>query len=167
MLAIVIILSFTVGRYPVSVSELLSCTAYKIKELFAKLFKREIEPYSDMTSLRVLFNIRVPRVLLACLVGCSLSAAGASYQGVFQNPMAAPDILGASSGAAFGAALAIVLGGNRTAITVSAFAFSLITVALVIFVSERAKGKRVLSLILGAVYFLITRWIMSRKLNLT
>jgi iron complex transport system permease protein len=82
------------------------------------------------------------------MVGCCLSAAGASYQGVFQNPMASPDILGASSGAAFGAALAIL--GNATSgmITISAFAFSLCTVAITYFVSERAQGKKVLTLIL-------------------
>ena len=58
-------------------------------------------------------NVRLPVILMACLVGCALSAAGASYQTVFQNPMAAPDILGASSGACFGAALAILTGTGQ------------------------------------------------------
>ena len=77
----------------------------------------------------VVINIRLPRILLACLVGCSLSGAGAAYQSVFQNPMAAPDILGASSGAAFGAALAILLGLPARLITLAAFAAGLVTVA--------------------------------------
>ena len=62
---------------------------------------------------QVFWAIRLPRILLACLVGCALASAGCVYQAVFENPMAAPDFLGASSGAAFGAALAIILGGER------------------------------------------------------
>ncbi len=99
----------------------------------------------------VLFNIRLPRILLSCLVGCCLSAAGASYQGIFQNPMAAPDILGASSGAAFGAALAILNYASQSMITVSAFFFSLLTVALVYIVSKKAKGSKILGLILSGI----------------
>lgn len=64
------------------------------------------------------WNVRLPRILLACLVGCGLSAAGTAYQTVFQNPMAAPDILGASSGACFGAALAILTGQSTVMVTV-------------------------------------------------
>lgn len=96
-------------------------------------------------------RIRLPRIALSCLVGCSLSTAGAAYQGVFQNPMASPDLLGASSGAAFGAALAILLGAKMGVVTASAFVFSLLTVALVMLVSLRAPGRRVVSLILGGV----------------
>ena len=65
--------------------------------------------------------------------------------------MAAPDFLGASSGAAFGAALAILLGLSSAGITVSAFCFSLLTVALVFFVAQRAPGKRAANLILAGI----------------
>jgi iron complex transport system permease protein len=99
----------------------------------------------------VVFNIRMPRILMACLVGCSLSTAGAAYQGVFQNPMAAPDILGASSGAAFGAALAILMNASKSMITASAFLFSLLTVLLVYFISLHAEGKKVVGLILSGI----------------
>lgn len=94
-------------------------------------------------------NHRIPRILLSCMVGCCLSTAGACYQGVFQNPMAAPDILGASSGAALGASLAIILGYMNFVISAFAFVFSLGTVALVIFVGNRARGNRVVGLILA------------------
>ena len=96
-------------------------------------------------------NIRPPRILLAALVGACLSLAGASYQGVFRNAMAAPDFLGASSGAAFGAALAILLGLSSVGVTVSAFFFSLLTVALVFLVARRAPGKHAASLILAGI----------------
>lgn len=98
-----------------------------------------------------LCNVRLPRILLACMVGCCLSAAGTSYQSVFQNPMASPDILGASSGACFGAALAILLGFPGQLITLSAFFFSLVTVALVYFIGSRTRGNRVMNILLAGM----------------
>ena len=57
----------------------------------------------------VVIDIRLPRILMAVLVGAGLSLAGAAYQTVFSNPLVSPDILGVSSGAGFGAALSILL----------------------------------------------------------
>lgn len=67
-------------------------------------------PVKEDTSYTILFSLRLPRVLLAMAVGASLSVAGAGFQGFFRNPLADPYVIGASSGAALGAALAIVLG---------------------------------------------------------
>lgn len=137
-----ITISFMLGRYSVAPGD-----------LFNILFSRVIPVDQTWTSKMetVVFNIRMPRILMACLVGCCLSAAGAAYQGVFQNPMAAPDILGASSGAAFGAALAILLGASSRMIMISAFVSSLTTVCLVYFLSFRAKGNKVIGLILCGI----------------
>jgi iron complex transport system permease protein len=99
----------------------------------------------------VFFNVRLPRIILACLVGTSLAASGAAYQGVFQNPLAAPDILGASSGAATGATLAILLRLSRFMITLFAFFASLLAITLVMFIGNRAQGKKVLGLILAGL----------------
>lgn len=142
LLLLTLIVSFGLGRYPISVKELLGI-------LLSRVFP--ITPFWDETMELILFNVRLPRILLACLVGCSLSAAGAAYQGVFQNPMAAPDILGASHGAAFGAALAILLALGSRLVTLTAFAMAMLTVLLVWFVSQRAKGQRVLSLVLSGI----------------
>jgi len=141
-LAAVIIGSVALGRYPIGV-----------RELFGILWSRvaEIEPFWTSTQEALLLGHRLPRIALACLVGCALSAAGVSYQGTFQNPMAAPDILGASAGASFGAALAIVLNLGGAWVTLFAFASSLACVGLVIFVGGRAKGKRVIGLILSGI----------------
>ncbi|WP_313128746.1 FecCD family ABC transporter permease [Anaerocolumna sp.] len=137
-----IIISFRLGRYPIHTKELFGI-------LLSKIFP--IEPFWDKQLETVLFNIRLPRIFLACLVGCCLSSAGAAYQGVFQNPMAAPDILGASSGAAFGAAFAILNNGSHYMITFSAFFFSLLTVIIVYLISKRAKGNTILGLILSGI----------------
>ena len=142
VLIITVIGSVTLGRYPIGFRELCGILGSRFAD---------VEPFWSKTQESLLLNHRLPRIILACLVGCSLAAAGASYQGVFQNPMAAPDILGASSGAAFGAALSILLdlGGNWT--MVFAFVGSIGTVLLVMYVGARARGKRVLGLILAGI----------------
>ena len=134
-----VVASVTLGRYPIGIREMLGIWGSRVLD---------IEPFWTKTQESLLLNHRMPRILLSCMVGGCLSAAGASYQGVFQNPMAAPDILGASSGAACGAALAILLDMSSPMIMAFAFAFSLGTVALVIYTGNRARGKRVIGLIL-------------------
>ena len=135
--------SFVIGRYSVSLREFFSVLAAWIGFPIERFWEVRVE--------NVIFNIRMPRVVLAVLVGVCLSSAGAAYQGVFQNPMAAPDLLGASAGAAFGAAFAILNRWNSVAIMVSAFIFSLLTVIIVWLVSERVKGKKVIGLILAGI----------------
>lgn len=134
--------SVILGRYPIGFRELCGILSSRITE---------VEPFWSKTQESLLLNHRLPRIILACLVGCCLSAAGSAYQGVFQNPMSAPDILGASSGAAFGAALAILLGMGSSLIIVFAFVSSLSTVALVIYVGNHARGHRVLGLVLSGI----------------
>jgi len=136
------LLSYSIGRYGVPVSEV-------IRIFLSRIFPMEHTWTAEMQT--VVLNIRLPRILLACLVGGSLSAAGASYQGVFLNPMASPDILGASSGAAFGAALMILIGGSSRMITLAAFAFSLITVMAVYLIAQRAPGLKIVNLILAGI----------------
>ena len=141
-LAASIVGSVVLGRYPIG-----------LKELGGILLSRfvEMEPFWTKTQESLLLQHRLPRIILACLVGGCLSSAGAAYQGVFQNPMASPDILGASAGAAFGAALAILLNLSGSFIMLLAFGGSILTVMLVMFVAGRAKGKRVLGLILAGI----------------
>lgn len=141
-LGLSIVGSVVLGRYPIGFRELCGIVGSRFIE---------IEPFWKPVQESLLLNHRLPRILLACMVGCCLSAAGAAYQGVFQNPMAAPDILGASNGAAFGAALAILLGFSGGMITAFAFAASLATVGIVIYVGGKARGKRVLGLILSGI----------------
>ena len=136
------LLSFVLGRYDVPLAQLL-------KILLSGIFPIE-QTWTDNMAIAVL-NVRLPRILLACLVGCALSAAGTGYQTVFQNPMAAPDILGASSGACTGAALAILTGQSSVMITVFAFGFSLLSVALVYLVGSHARGSRVMNLLLAGI----------------
>ena len=88
----------------------------------------------------VVWNIRLPRVLAAMLVGAALAAAGASYQVLFRNPLVSPDILGVSSGAALGAVCGIFLSLPVVAIQGFAFLGGLGAVMLVIFVAQAVRG---------------------------
>lgn len=143
LLLVLLLASFGFGRFPVPPNQLLP--------MFMKALGLPVEQTWTAAMESAVLRIRLPRLLLACMVGCCLSTAGAAYQGVFQNPMASPDLLGASSGAAFGAALAILLGFDSAMITVMAFAFSMITVIGVNVVAARAPGKKVVNLILAGV----------------
>lgn len=142
LLIALFLFSFVLGRYDVPVWQV------------ARILINEVIPLDATWAANMrtaVINIRLPRIALACLVGCCLSLAGTAYQSVFQNPMAAPDILGASSGACFGAALAILLGFSRGGITIAAFVFSLSTVALVYLIGSRTRGSRSVSILLAGV----------------
>lgn len=100
----------------------------------------------------ILFDIRLPRVLAAALVGAGLAAAGACFQVLFRNPLASPDILGASAGAGLGACLMILLGQSLLMIQLGAFGFALVTVGLVILMANKVAGRDpVLVLILAGI----------------
>lgn len=141
-LVVLAIVSFLVGRYPISPDKVVGILASGIVPVD--------QFWTDQEAI-IFFNVRLPRVLLAMLVGCSLSSAGAAYQGTFQNPLVSPDILGASQGAAFGAAVAILLGFASFGISVMAFSFAIITVLLVIAVAQAARGNQVLTVVLAGV----------------
>ena len=107
------------------------------------------------TDANIIMSIRLPRVLLAAAIGAALSVAGVAMQGVFRNPMASPSILGISSGAAFGASLAIVLGASfatgQFAIPAMAFIFCVGTMLLVYFISKSGGHVPVETLLLAGI----------------
>ena len=97
----------------------------------------------------IVWEVRTPRILLTFLVGGSLAAAGNALQALFRNPLVAPYILGLSSGAAFGAALALTL--PLLPVQPTAFAFALLAVGLAYFLARTRKTVSVVSLILSGV----------------
>lgn len=136
------LLSFVLGRYDVPLGQVVRILLSRVVPM--------AKTWTDNMAAAVL-NVRLPRILLASLVGCCLSAAGTAYQSVFRNPMASPDILGASSGACFGAALAILLGLSRTGVTLCAFGASLATVMLVYAIGRRIRGNQVVNILLAGI----------------
>ena len=142
MLIAAIILAFGLGRYPVYPGEL-------VKILISRL--ANIEATWSETTEAIVLNLRLPRVLSAIIIGAGLSIAGASYQGMFRNPMVSPDVLGASSGAGFGAALAILLGLGWAATSAIAFAIGLASVMLAYAIGRFFKGDEILGLVLSGM----------------
>ena len=142
VMVVTVVISLLLGRYPIPPDQAFAM-------LIDKIFPLDETWTAQMATM--FFNVRLPRIVLALMVGCCLAAAGAAFQGTFQNPLVSPDILGASQGAAFGAALAILMGLNASMVSVSAFCFSIVAVLLVLLVSTRAKGNRVLVVVLAGV----------------
>lgn len=142
LFAVCFVGSFAVGQYPVSVRDILQI-------LWSKAAGNPGD--INMQAEIVIINVRLPRVLAAALIGASLSAAGICYQGMFQNPMVSPDVLGASQGAGFGAALGILLGWSYSAVTAGSFVTGLLAVVLVQLVARFVRQNPVLGLVLGGI----------------
>jgi iron complex transport system permease protein len=103
----------------------------------------------------ILSNLRLPRVVVAGLVGASLSASGAAYQGVFRNPLADPYLLGAAAGAGLGATIVVAFGPETAfAVTVpfAAFVGAIVGVGLAYLLGRSSLGGRsATSLVLGGI----------------
>ena len=150
LFAAVFLLSFVLGRYGVPLGTMLRIIRARIAELCGLSRLAPARTWTDVEA-AVVLNIRLPRILCAILVGAALSTAGASYQGMFRNPMVSPDLMGASSGAGFGAALAILLGAGYWGITLTAFCFGLAAVLLAYLVSRFSRLNATLALVLAGV----------------
>ncbi len=128
------IISLTMGYYQLSITD-------TVKALF-------FMQVQDSQAINIVYNIRLPRVVAALLIGASLAVSGSAYQGMFKNPLVSPDILGVSSGASVGAAIAILLEQNLLQTQLMAFTFGLITVFVSYLISLKSKLNQTVSLIL-------------------
>ena len=147
--------SLFLGRYPISLETMMRVLASRLMP---------VEPTWSVTVETVVFNIRVPRVLLAMFVGAGLSIAGASFQGMFQNPLVSPDVLGVTAGGGFGAALAILLSGKSAVIQLSSLGFAILAVGLTYSISRIYKTTPTLMLVLSGI---VVGSIFSALLSLT
>ena len=141
MLAVLIgatLLSFWIGYYPLSPGD--------VARAFLSRFG--VESSMDPNAVTIFWNIRLPRILSAVFIGASLSAAGAAYQSMFRNPLVSPDILGVSSGASLGAAIAILCGQANWVVQLAAFTGGVCAVALSYIISRKSPHSQTLSLVL-------------------
>ena len=131
----------------------------------------DISAYSTMQRY-IILQVRLPRVLLAALVGAGLSAAGGVFQGIFQNPLADPHILGVSSGAALGATIAILFGVQVSVlgigtIGVCAFIGAILTIMLVYLIGGMKKGAKTIGILLtGTAISTLFSAVMSLLMSL-
>ena len=141
LLAGIFFLSFLIGRYRVPALQVLRLLTDRFLSLIS--FGRwGLAPTWTAEEASVVVQIRLPRIL---------SAAGTSYQAMFRNPMVSPDLLGASTGACFGAALAILLGAGYAVITASSFLFGLAAVGLTYLVGRLSRIRSTLAMVLAGM----------------
>jgi iron complex transport system permease protein len=95
----------------------------------------------DATSVLVVRQLRLPRTVLAALLGAGLGISGAALQGVLRNPLAEPYLLGVSGGAAVGAVLAVTAGIAFALVPIAAFAGAAVSVMLALFVAHATRGR--------------------------
>lgn len=136
------IVSLSVGRYAIPFSEV-------IKILLSSIFR--LEDSHELIEQGVVLKLRLPRVLGAILIGSSLALSGACYQGVFKNQLVSPDLLGVSSGATVGAAIAILLGGDRLQIQIGAFIGGIAAVVLATMIPKLLKNNSTMLLVLSGI----------------
>ena len=134
--------SILLGRYSVEPVTL-------VKILLSRVVS--IERTWDAAAETVVLVNRLPRLAAAALIGAALPVAGAAFQGMFRNPMVSPDILGATSGAGFGAALAILLGLPYLFISTISFIIGLAAVLLAYALSRASRINTTLSMVLAGM----------------
>ena len=136
LLLIIFAIAMICGRYRVPISD-----------IFKILTGQDV----NLSSYNVLVYLRIPRTCAAILVGASLALAGAVYQSTFNNPLVSPDVLGVSSGAAVGAATAILLNFSYFGITLLALATGIVSVCVALLLPKLIKNTSMLSLVLSGI----------------
>jgi len=143
VLLIVVVISLKVGAVPISVIDLVAS--------LGRVAIGQSDQLPSEYSL-IVFDIRLPRILLGILVGAALSVAGTGFQALLRNPLADPYVLGASSGAALGAILSLIITSRASfAMPLAAFAGALATIAGVYFLGRRGVQIDTHTLLLAGI----------------
>lgn len=139
---ILALISIGVGRYQVDF-------LVQIKILLSQILP--IEQTWTNTQETVVMNVRLPRIILAMLIGAGLSIAGASFQGMFANPLVSPDILGVAAGAGFGASIGILLFGNNIYTQLFALIMGMLAIGFTFLIGGFKREMPVFMLVLAGV----------------
>lgn len=142
LLIFFICLALMLGRYSISFEKLYHAIGAKI-----------IHPGAVEQSVeyKVIFQLRLPRILMAALTGMALSLSGAVLQGIFKNPLVGPSMIGVSSGASFGAVLAILISLNAISVMIFSFAGGILSLLFTLGIAGKVGSKNMLSIILGGI----------------
>ena len=135
------IISLAVGKYEISKYDLLRILKNALSNRLSM----------DDTQTFVIFSVRLPRILMAVLIGSGLAAAGAGMQAVFKNPLVSPRILGVSAGASFGVALGILIYNNIVFIQLMAFIWGIAAVLLTYIIGKSNKSSSVIMMVLAGI----------------
>jgi len=144
LLILIATLSLLWGQYPISLETLISYLQFKL------LGGSGNETYTLLDN--IILQIRLPRVLLAILIGASLATSGAAFQAMFVNPLVSPGILGVLAGAAFGAALGMLVSEHWYVVQILAFIFGFVAVGVAMLIGSMVTNSRsTIMLVLGGV----------------
>lgn len=144
-LVLVAAVSLALGKYPVRLADMGS---FFLDTVFQT---GRLGPDKTQLLKNLLVDIRLPRILAACLIGASLSTSGAAFQAMFVNPLVSPSLLGVLAGASFGAAMAMIFFKSWIAVQISTFVFGFLAVMISVGMAKMYKGNTVLLLVLGGV----------------
>lgn len=145
LLLAAVTVSLSLGKYPVSIHEILL------------VLRQQLSGWPALTQERydllrnILWEIRAPRIAAAVLIGAALSTSGAAFQSMFINPLVSPGLLGVLPGASCGAALGMLLSGGWFGVQACCFAGGLLAVAIAVGIARLYRGDRLLMLILGGI----------------
>ncbi len=142
LLIITLLVALGAGRYFVNYNTIISILAENIIDI-----KQDWKLVEE----RVVELVRLPRIIVAALVGSALSISGAVLQGMFRNPLVGPQIIGVSSGAAFGGVLAILLMLPDFFVPIFASFFGIVAILCTMFIARTKHNTNILSLVLGGV----------------
>lgn len=133
ILFLLIFITLFTGRYKVNFSDII--TNWKSSQDFM-----------------VLFNIRLPRLILVIISGAALALAGMVFQNIFQNPLISPDVLGLTPGCSLGAVIAILfMSANPIAIQINSFLFGILSVIFSLVLAKNVKENRMLALVISGI----------------
>ncbi|MEK4520646.1 iron ABC transporter permease [Psychrobacillus sp. FSL W7-1493] len=139
---IVGLISIGVGRYQIDF-------IVQIQILLSQIVPME-QTWTNMEE-TVVMNVRLPRIILAMLIGGGLSIAGAAFQGMFANPLVSPDILGVSAGAGFGASIGILLFGNSFTMQIMALVMGMLAIGFTFLIGGVKRDMPIFMLVLAGV----------------
>ncbi|ALG68839.1 FecCD family ABC transporter permease [Beggiatoa leptomitoformis] len=146
VLLLTALFSLTVGRFALSLADISHVFLYHWLPDEKLLSAENFALYDN-----ILFNIRLPRIIAAMLIGAALAVSGTAFQAIFVNPLVSPDILGALAGASFGAALGIITTDSWFMVQFSAFGCGILAVAVALFIARIFPEAPLLMLILGGI----------------
>lgn len=137
LLGAAFIISISIGRYPLSIGKIIGI-----------VLRKDIGSMGE----NIFFTLRLPRTLMVLIAGLGLSIAGSVYQTIFKNPLATPDLIGVSSGANLGAAIAIsFFAGSRFSIAIFAFLGGIAAVFFALALTRVSKDKGVTTFVLAGI----------------
>lgn len=145
LLVVAALFSLTLGQYHVPIKDFVALAGWRIFGL------EELHQEKAALVKNILFNIRLPRIIAAMLIGASLAVSGGAFQALFINPLVSPGLLGVLAGASFGAALAMVLSKSWALVQLSTLLFGFVAVGFAVGIAKVYRIHSIIMLVLGGI----------------